>query len=240
MSSAQAAPVPNPCSNCKDCPVWKDSLFADLGPALLARLEQKKTPRRIEKNGFVFKQGEAVSGIFCFAHGALKVVQKDDAVERLVRLVGPGGPVGHRSLFTATTYRGTCTAKENAVGCHIPTDVIFECLEGSVGFSRKLIGRISDDLIAAERELHSNSSVAQRLARLLLKLKGEFGVARKAASEFALSVSLTKVEIASMLSSSEETIVRTFNEFKRSGWVRFEGKQIILLSESGLREAALK
>jgi CRP/FNR family transcriptional regulator, polysaccharide utilization system transcription regulator len=217
--------------------VWKKSLFADLNDEQLKTLSQRKTVRRIAKNGFAFRQGEAANSIFCVAEGTFKVVQKEfGQAEKVVRLVAPGGPVGHRSLFTAETYRGSCAAKEKAVVCHIPKDLILELLDSNTEFSKNLITRISADLIAAENELYAGLSVARRLAALLMRLQDQFG--DSGAEECRLLIQLTKVEIASMLTTTEETIVRTFNKFKSSGWVRFEGKKIVLLSPSNLRKLA--
>lgn len=89
---------------------------------------------------------------------------------------------------------------------------------------------IARDLSAAENELRAmkDLSVTQRVARLVLKLKTEFG-GKNHAGEWEVSVPLTKVEMASMVSTSEETVVRVFNKFKKDGAIRFEGKRMIVL-----------
>lgn len=148
-----------------------------------------------------------------------------------------GGSAGHRSLFTSKTYRGSCVAKEDSTVCHIPASAVLEGLSDSPAFARRFIESVSRDLIAAENALISfvSHSVPQRLAALLLRLKGEFGYPTQT-NEIELRVPLTKVEISSMLGTSEETVVRTFNQFKRQGLVRFEGKKIFLTDVKTLEE----
>ena len=63
--------------DCKDCPVWKKSLFREFNQDLVLWVSDKKQTVTLKKKDVLFSQGQDVEGIFCHLSGLAKVVQKD-------------------------------------------------------------------------------------------------------------------------------------------------------------------
>jgi CRP-like cAMP-binding protein len=72
--------------------------------------------------------------------------------------------------------------------------------------------------------------IRERLAEVLLLLKENFGVDQ----EQALQVVLTREEIASLVGTATESVIRLLSDFNQEGLVRLEGKRIHLINIPGL------
>ncbi|MCI0506583.1 MAG: Crp/Fnr family transcriptional regulator [Gammaproteobacteria bacterium] len=217
--------------DCRDCPVWKKSLFKDFDPDLVLWLTERKKTCSLKKKDILFHQGANVDGIFCHLSGLAKVVQKDaDGNVRFSRLVLPGDTSGHRSLFIETTYKGTADVISDTLqACYVPKADILYLLSNNASFARNLVIKISLELIRSEEEQISvkEKTVRGRLAQLLVELCGAHAE-QISNNQFQIKSEITKVDIASVLAVANETIIRLMSEMKAEGLIGYEGKRIVI------------
>lgn len=215
-------------SDCAECPAHERSLFSLLAPSERVGLAQEKTVRDFQQRDYLFRSGDAVHGIFCIAAGAVKVSQPQG--ERLValRFSAAGDWVGHRSIFTSETYRGTAQAKARVRACFVPTSTIQRIFAGNPAFANQLVRNMVHDLEAAERRLIQDRerNVPTRVISLLRTLDRQFGATVGDARR--LSIKLSKVEIAELVGASQEVISRQFSKWKKAELLWEDGKLLYL------------
>lgn len=217
--------------DCRECPVWKKSLFRDFSPELIQWVTERKKTFTLNKKEILFSQGQAVDGIYCHLDGLAKVVQKDaEGNIRFSRLVLPGDTSGHRSLFIETQYKGTADVLSDSLqACYIPKADILYLLSHSASFARNLVIKISSELIRSEEEQISvkEKTVRGRLAQLLCQLCESYSEQFNE-NQYLIKSEITKVHIASCLGVANETIIRLMSEMKSEELISYDGKKIII------------
>jgi CRP-like cAMP-binding protein len=225
--------------DCRDCPVWKKSLFKDFEPDLIRWLTERKKTFSLKKKDVLFQQGETVDGIFCHLSGLAKVVQRDaDGNVRYSRLVLPGDTSGHRSLFIEPRYKGTADVLSDTLqACYIPKADILYLLSNSASFAKNLVIKISSELMRSEEEQISvkEKTVRGRLAQLLVEICDAHSE-RINDNQFQIKSEITKVEIAGFLSVANETVIRLMSEMKSEGLIGYEGKKIVIHNLAQLKK----
>jgi len=225
--------------DCLTCPVWKKSLFRNFEPELIQWLTKRKRTLNLNKKDILFTQGEDVDGIFCHLSGLAKVVQKDtEGNIRFSRLVLPGDTSGHRSLFIETRYKGTADVVSDALqACYIPKDDILYLLSNNASFAKNLVIKISSELIRSEEEqiLVKEKTVRERLAVLLCELC-EAHADKINDTQYCIKSEITKVDIASVLSVANETVIRLMSEMKSEGLISYDGKKVIINDLNKLKD----
>ena len=229
--------------DCRECPVWKKSLFKDFDETLVSWVTQKKKTVSLQKKDVLFEQGQEVDGIYCHLNGLAKVVQKDvDGNIRFSRLVLPGDTSGHRSLFIETNYKGTADVISDSLQtCYIPKTDILHLLSSNVSFAKNLVIKISSELVRSEEEQIQarEKTVRDRLAQMLCELR-EVHSEPINESQWLIKSEITKVDIAGFLSVANETIIRQMSDMKSEGLIGYEGKRIVLKDIEKLKTISRK
>jgi len=217
--------------DCRECPVWKKSLFQDFDEDQINWLTLKKKTIELKKKDILFNQGQKVEGIFCHLSGLAKVVQKDEGGNiRFSRLVLPGDTSGHRSLFIESSYKGTADVISDTLqSCYIPKNDILHLLSSHVSFAKNLVIKISSELVRSEENqiLAREKNVRSRLAQMLYELY-EAQSSPIENDQWVIQAEITKVDIAGFLAVANETIIRQMSEMKAEGLIGYQGKKIVI------------
>jgi len=217
--------------DCRECPVWKKSLFRDFDDELVEWITANKKTIELKKKDVLFEQGQKVEGIFCHLYGLAKVVQKDkEGNVRFSRLVLPGDTSGHRSLFIETTYKGTADVISDSLQtCYIPKEHILYLLSSNVSFAKNLVIKISSELVRTEENqiLAREKTVRSRLAQMLYELYQTHAEPVED-GQWLIQAEITKVDIAGFLAVANETIIRQMSDMKAEGLIGYQGKKIVI------------
>jgi CRP-like cAMP-binding protein len=226
--------------NCDKCQSVEKGIFCDLEEAALAEVSQNKVMNSYKKGQTIFFQGNPPFGLYCIAQGKIKVSKiGNDGKESIVRIAGPGDVLGHRSLFSKECYSATATVIEDAAICFLDKNYIYGALKADPSIALNLIRKLSKDMGAAETRNASLSqkSARERLAELLLTFMKNYGQ-DESDGRVRLDIKLNRDEIASIVGTAHETIIRIISEFKEEGILEQEGKTIFILDEEKLIDFA--
>jgi CRP-like cAMP-binding protein len=80
----------------------------------------------------------------------------------------------------------------------------------------------------------AQKSITERLAEVLLVLKSNFGLDQQG----AIQVVLSREDIANMVGTATETIIRTLSKFDADGIIELDGKKIRLIKSEELAKIA--
>jgi CRP-like cAMP-binding protein len=161
-----------------------------------------------------------------------------DGKESIIRIASAGDIIGHRSLFTQKYYQATAKALDEAHVCFIDKDFILKLIQAKPDVAANIIQKLSRDLGAAEHRISSfhQKNVRERLAELLLLLKESHG--EETPQGIYLNIKLTRDEMASIIGTAPETLIRFMSELKGLGYIEQEGKKIFITNEKSLMEFA--
>lgn len=225
--------------NCDTCESRDKGIFCELGHDELSSVSDSKVMNFYKKGQTIFFQGNPPFGLYCIASGKIKVSKMGgDGKESIVRIAGPGDVLGHRSLFSKSNYSASATVLEDASICFLDKNYIYSVLKKNPSISLNLIEKLSHDMGAAEARNASMSqkNARERLAELLLNFMKSYGVEEKGRTK--LDIRLNRDEIASIVGTAHETIIRLISEFKDEGILEQEGKTIYVINEAKLIEFA--
>jgi CRP/FNR family transcriptional regulator len=190
-----------------------------------------------KKGQVIFSEGIPPSGLFCIHTGKVKVYKTGDhGREKIVRLAGDGDVIGYRALLAGVPSTVSAAALEESSVCCIPTETFFNLLKSNGGFSMRIIELLSAELGRAEEQIvHiAQKPVRERLAEALILLKETYGTEDGDSS--ALSARMSREELAAIVGTAVETLVRTIADFKREGLISTEKRRIRILDLPRLLE----
>tara|TARA_B100001248_G_scaffold259870_1_gene246812 strand:- start:11947 stop:12651 length:705 start_codon:yes stop_codon:yes gene_type:complete len=217
-------------NQCATCGSRNKSVFCHLVDADLKQIDAKKVCNFYEKGQHLFVQDTPVNGVFCVSSGKIKLVQTDpNGKETILRIAKGGDVLGHRSMLAHSNYRATATALEKVEVCFIDKKYFSEVISSKPSVSLELLEKLSDSLGDSERRLtaFTKESVKERVAGFLLYLNRSFGKEDPTGRRY-LDIKLTREEMASMVGTAPETMIRTLSQLKKDGMISQEGKRMFI------------
>ena len=231
-----AQTISNP--NCADCASHVTSVFGSLPESELPILSAHKVCRRYRKGASLYFAEDTAAGLYCVHQGKVKVVRMgSDGREQILRLAKPGDALGYRALLGDGVHSTTAVALEEAHVCFIPREMFFSLISSRPVFSLRLFELLSNELEETERKVMemAQKPVRERLAEALLLLKSTYGLKE---DNRTLNVKITREDLASIVGSATESVIRNLTELKTEGVVGLQGRAILVLDSPALMKVA--
>lgn len=223
------------CSNCRVKPI---SCFHILSRDDLIELNGNKFSTLFRKGQIIFHEGFYPTGVYCLKSGKVKIYKVgSDGKEQIVRFVIPGGLLGIRALISGREYMASATALEDSVVCHIKKTKYLALIKKYPEISHCVMITLSRLLEEAEERMTSlaQKPVRERLAESLLILNKVFAGNCQGHQSM---ITLSREDLANIVGTATETVIRLLSEFKEENLVAVYGRQIKLVNIAGLMEIA--
>jgi len=225
-------------TSCLQCNSRMRSIFNESGSIDLEKIDSLKTCQSFKKGETIFGEGAYPHGLYCVNVGKVKVTQTGvDGREHIVHLCKDGDIMGYRAVLSGDKYSCSAVALENSSVCFIPTRVFVEMVEKDPKLAFKLIHLLSNELKIAERGITdiAQKSVKERLAQGLLLLKESYGFEP---DNETINIVMTREDIANIVGTARETVIRLLFELEREGILLLEGKKIKIADQPKLLRLA--
>ncbi len=186
-----------------------------------------------KKREIIFREDEAVTGIYFLNTGKAKVHKKwGSDKELIVRFAGAGDILGHRGLGKESVYPISATAIEEVSVCFVDLDFFLSTLKINHDYAFNLLMFYAEELQESEKRMRNlaHMTVRGRIAYGLLRLKDRFGVNEAG----FLNIILSRNDLASYVGTTYETAFRVLSDFTQEGLVSFSGKNITIINEEKL------
>ena len=222
--------------HCEDCPSGGVGVFCELEKAALDEVSRQKVSNVFKKGQTLFVEGTPPYGLYCISEGNVKVTKTGaNGKDSIVRVARAGDVLGHRSVFTEQLYSATATAMEDTKVCFIDKKFILNLVKSEPSLACNLIFELGRDLGLSEDKVASftQKNVFERLAEVLLLLKESHGKELDD-GKILIELNLTRDELASMVGTATETVIRFISEMKNEGVISQDGKKIIITNEEKL------
>lgn len=223
---------------CKDCISYNSSCFRMLNTIDLKKLEKYKVVDIYKKNEAVFRAGHIPTGIYCISSGKVKVSKTSiDGKEQIIRIALPGSLIGLRAFIGNSEYLSTAKTLENSSICFIPKSIFNELQEKYSDLSCCILTSLSKMLIELEDKMISMAQkpVKSRVAEALLNLfdiyNSHSAIDNKNIDN---SICIKRDDLASMVGTATETLIRLLASFKNEGLIEINGRKIFLKNKTEL------
>jgi CRP/FNR family transcriptional regulator, polysaccharide utilization system transcription regulator len=221
---------------CQECPEGFQSFFNKLDKADLTYLNNEKVPLTFKKNEILFEEGKQPQGIYCLREGKVKIYKISfDGREQITRIVLPGELMGLKAMLSGHPYSVSSAAMEDAEVCFIHKKDFFQLMLKYPEFTRSIILSLSRLLEQAEFRMISlaHKPVRERLAETLLFLNRSFH--HTAPSHPKPYLNLTRMDLANIIGTAPETVIRLLAEFRSAKLIEIRGRKIFLVNIPRLR-----
>ncbi|CAN5495980.1 response regulator [soil metagenome] len=195
----------------------------------LAKLAENKEARLFKKKETIYKEGGIPKSIFFISKGKIKTVRtNDDGKEYITGLHKEGDFIGYTALLEDSNYTESAMVLEDAEVVIIPKDYFFSLLYSSRDIAAKFIKILSDNVTEKEDRLLklAYNSVRKRVAEALIMLEKRY----KKVGDEKFSMAIYREDLASIVGTSTETVIRTLSDFKEEKLIQINGSNITILN----------
>lgn len=224
--------------DCRECPNCKISVFSDLSDDQFDFLNYEKSIVQLHKGQVLFLQDTKPHGLYCIKKGKVKIFRRgSEGKEQIVRLAADADVVGYRALLSEESYQCGAAALEETTLCYVPRQALKQIMENNVNIYKKMISLLSNDLKNAESKISelAQKPVRERVAETLMLLKNKYGLEADGAT---LKVVLSREELANLVGTATESLIRILSDFKKEGIIELDHKKIRIVDFEHLYSTA--
>lgn len=203
------------------------------GKDALAKLSMNRKSRTYKRKDNIYYESEYPNTLFFIVKGKAKGWRmNEDGKELITDLYNQGDFLGYLSLLTDSPYAETVTALEDLELALIPKDEFMDLFKADRDVSYRFIKMLANNVHEKEEKLLSlaYSSVRARVAEALLHLQHRYK--KENAGNFSISIS--RDDLAGMVGTATESLIRTLSEFKGENMIEVSGREITVLDTVGL------
>lgn len=214
-------------------------IFQGVEPVAVANLIKDLETVKFPRGTTIFDEGEPGDRLYIITEGKVKLARHStEGRENLLTVMGPSDMFGELSIFDPGPRTSSAVCVTDVAAATMNSELL-----------RKWIGEhpeISEQLlrVLARRLRRTNASLADliftdvpgRVAKTLLQLANRFGTQEGGA--LRVNHDLTQEEIAQLVGASRETVNKALATFAHRGWIRLEGKSVLIVDTERLARRA--
>ena len=220
---------------CNKCALESGSLFRHLTSDEVDLINYQKVFREYKRGEILYHEGNRISGFYCINGGIIKVFKTGpDGKEQIIRFARKGDIIAYRSVLSNELACTSAKVIEDCQVCFIPSEILISFIKTNPAYALELLKLACHELNEANSFITdiAQKSVRERLAEVLLLLVDDFGLDNK---QF-LKISLTREELANIVGTATESVIRLLSEFKSDKLVELDGRKIRILNTKGLEK----
>jgi CRP-like cAMP-binding protein len=190
----------------------------------------------VPRGDVLFHEGEPGDSLYVIRTGKVKLgLRSSDGRENLLAVLGPGELLGELSLFDPGLRTATATAVTEVEVLQMGHDELARWLATTPAVAEHLLRALARRMRRTNEALADLvfSDVPGRVAKALLDLATRFG--QQTQEGIRVAHGLTQEELAQLVGASRETVNKALADFAGRGWVRREGRAIVLLEPERLQ-----
>jgi len=222
--------------------IWylqKIKLFKEMNPEDMGKLDRMTRMKSVRKKTPIFFPGDPSQQVYLLKEGRVKISRiSEEGREVTLALLEPGEIFGELEVLGDSPRDTLAEALDDSQICVVSKDLFLEMVRSKPEFSFRLTKLMGARMQKIERRVEDLvfKDVPSRLAHLLLDLAENHG--RKTPEGILIQIKITHQEIANLIGSIRETVSAILGEFKREGWISFEGRQMTLIRADQLKKRA--
>jgi CRP/FNR family cyclic AMP-dependent transcriptional regulator len=214
-------------------------MFQGAVPSAVSMLAEQFHSIEFPRGHRVFVEGEPGDRLYIIISGKVKIGRRSpDGHENLLTIAGPSDMFGELSLFDPGPRKSNATTITEVRAVSMDRETLRAWVADRPDTAEQLLR------VLARQHRHATNNLADliftdvpgRIARQLLQLAHRFGTHEHGA--LRVTHDLTQEEIAQLVGSSRETVNKTLSDFARRGWIRLDGKSVLISDTERLAHRA--
>jgi CRP-like cAMP-binding protein len=182
-----------------------------------------------EKGQIIFREGAYPVGIFYIRSGRVKKYKVDkDGREQIIYVANKGELIGYHALLADECYPDSAATLEDCGIAFIPANDFLKVLQHSKILSQRLLKTLSHEfsVFANNLALFAQRTVRERFAMQLVLMREKYK--ENFAPGMEVEINMSREDLASLVGTARENIVRVLKDFKEDGVVETRGRKIII------------
>ena len=200
----------------------------------LAGLSADRRAYPVRRKQDIYLEGDEPVRVYFVKTGRVKIVKTTEAGKELITgFYGPGEFFGYLALLSHTPHTDSAVTVDDSELVYIPQYDFLELLLRNPDVGQQFIHLLAGRVREREQQLltMAYSSIRRRVADALLRLY------EPTAGDPQASIQLSRDDMAAMIGTAPESLIRTLSEFKYSGLIELTPKNIRVLEPEKLRQA---
>jgi CRP/FNR family cyclic AMP-dependent transcriptional regulator len=197
------------------------------------------TRRTLARGHVVFSEGDAGDRLFVVLDGKVKISRAAaDGRENVLAILGAAEMFGELSLFDPGPRTASATTVTQSTLASLDHDDLRPLLIERPAVAVQLLKALAQRLRRTNEAMADLvfTDVPGRVAKALLDLSAKFGVPEGESTR--VRHDLTQEELAQLVGASRETVNKALSEFAHRGWLRIDGRSVLLIEPDRLARRA--
>lgn len=214
-------------------------IFQGVDPDAVVNLISQMQTESFPRGTTIFDEGEPGDTLYIIIEGKVKLARHaPDGRENLLSVMGPSDMFGELSIFDPGPRTSSAVCVTEVKAATMDSEMLRTWINDHPEISQQLLR------VLARRLRRTNASLADliftdvpgRVAKTLLQLANRFGTHEGGA--LRVNHDLTQEEIAQLVGASRETVNKALATFAHRGWIRLEGKSVLIVDTEHLARRA--
>lgn len=214
-------------------------LFKELTDEDRADLLSMMSETTLRRGESLFHEGDSGDRLYVVTDGKVKLSHTaDDGRENLIAVLGPGEIIGELTLFDLGARSSTVTAIAATSLLSLSHKDMMAYIDAHPAMAKSMLKELARRLRNTNQQMADLvfSDVPGRVAKALLDLAERFG--ERTPEGIYVAHDLTQEELAHLVGASRETVNKSLADFTSRGWIRLEGRAVLLIQVQRLQRRA--
>ena len=201
----------------------------------LDRMKEKSESILYPKGQVLFNEGNSARGLYIINSGKIKVLKHgSDGKEQILKIAKTNDFVGYKGLLTDNKCSVSAIVISDADILFIPKEIFLYFMQEDPIIANYFTQLLCEDVILMEEKIVSLAykPVRGRLAEALLDLNKVYSEDPSGSS--GNNINLTRGELANIIGTAKETVIRLLSEFKHEHLIETNGKWISVIDVHGI------
>lgn len=204
------------------------------GQKELEKLTQERTVKEYKKKEKIYQEGDRPKQLYFVATGKVKTYKTNEWGKEYITGVHESGDfLGYLSLIKETPHSESAAAMEATTLSCIPKVDFFKMLHYNQNFAARFIKMLASNMEDQEEKLLSlaYNSIRKRVAEALVDLGKN-----KISKEEHPKVTILREDLASIVGTAKESVIRTLTDFKNEGLIEIDHGTISIINLEKLHD----
>jgi len=195
----------------------------------------KARTKTLDRKEQLYYEGDMPNYIYYIVEGKIRTYRVNgDDKELVTALFNKGDYFGYLELLQERSYDDYAAALEDTKLALISKDDFFSMILANREVAASFMSLLARNVSEKEQDLveMAYDTVRKRVASALVKLYDKFNTN----SEKNFSITISRDELASIVGTATESVIRILSEFKTDGWIRVRGSLVEIIDIEPLRQ----
>jgi CRP-like cAMP-binding protein len=210
-------------------------MFAALPANALADISRLFIRTTYVAGDYIFFENDPADRLYVVQSGEVKLIKHSESGQDVILEVFAAGQVfGGIAFLVGKHYPATAQAQTDVTVLSIPSETFRDIVQRYPDVALTIIRVLGTRLMDTQEQVRQlvAERVERRLARMLLKLADQVGVA--ADEGVRIDMPITRQDLAEMTGTTLETVSRIISRWRREGIVEAGREEIVITHPHGL------